>query len=122
MTTTHSRGILLGATIVVALVVLCSLPRAEADDVAPEGVHLLKMADATKPGVKFDHAQHTSTTCVKCHHLGQMDQKCSDCHGLVDQGPVISAQLAYHTNCMECHIEGGEAAGKAQECLDCHKE
>jgi DnaJ-class molecular chaperone len=50
---------------------------------------------------------------------GQPIQKCITCHDVKEtKGKVLKLQLAYHTNCKECHKTLKK--GPVDKCTDCH--
>ncbi len=87
-----------------------------------------------RPPAVFDHDDHNSTAglddkCSVCHHVyenGKLiedesseDSLCSECHGLspTPENPV-SLRRAFHTNCRSCHFESGKGPVL---CGECHK-
>jgi hypothetical protein len=86
----------------------------------------------TKGPVTFQHAKHTvdlKIACTDCHHVykdgkntlqkGQPIQKCSACHDVKEsKGNTKKLQLAYHTNCKDCHKTLKK--GPVDKCTDCH--
>jgi len=87
-----------------------------------------------RPPAVFDHDDHNSTAglddkCSVCHHVyengtliedeSSEDSLCSECHGLspTPENPV-SLRRAFHTNCRSCHFESGKGPVL---CGECHK-
>ncbi len=77
--------------------------------------------------ILFDHNTHTvesgyGISCSDCHHNleeGETDpQACGECHEPESQDEdVLSRADAFHTQCIDCHKEGGAGPEK---CASCH--
>jgi len=75
--------------------------------------------------VTFAHADHTTVSCVVCHH-NFIDRTgpglCFDCH---KNDPSVNALIEdqFHDLCRGCHVErqsAGEEAGPTRRCDSCH--
>jgi hypothetical protein len=71
--------------------------------------------------VAFDHDRHTGYgDCFDCHHEAKEGGEfgvCGDCHkhpGEKSNGP--SGMLAYHKNCIECHVAAQKGPAGCREC------
>jgi len=95
-------------------------------------------AKDVKGPVKFTHKKHSEeykAACTDCHHVykdgknvwkeGDPVQKCSECHDAdKTEGKVKKLNLAYHSNCKDCHkalAEEGKPTGPFKKCNDCHE-
>lgn len=66
-------------------------------------------------------------TCEACHHSDEVDvdpQACVECHprspsGIKEQ--IISAKVATHLSCWECH-DSGTGVEASENCSFCHQE
>jgi len=64
----------------------------------------------------LSHQKHsTLTDCKTCHHTGMDQPKCSSCH---TKDSKVTAQDAFHKNCIDCHKEKQKGP---TGCMDCHK-
>jgi hypothetical protein len=66
-------------------------------------------------------------TCDDCHHSDEVrldPQACVDCHPRSSSGikeQIISAKVATHLSCWECH-DSGTGAEASENCSFCHQE
>ena len=74
---------------------------------------------------KFEHIDHTATTCAQCHH-NWVDETgggaCYNCHKMSPETQVAMEPM-FHEFCWGCHIETrakDEDAGPVRECALCH--
>jgi hypothetical protein len=88
-----------------------------------------------KGPVPFNHQAHAEDygiACDECHHVyqngknvweeGDEVQKCSACHDPKEsKGDVKKLQIAFHTNCRNCHKESGSEDAPWKTCYGCHK-
>ena len=90
-----------------------------------------------KGSVHLSHKKHSvdyKVTCMDCHHEyadgkntwkeGDPVKKCVDCHDPNKSvGEAKKLQLAYHSNCKDCHKAATVAGSKNapyKKCNDCH--
>ncbi|KIX15171.1 cytochrome C [Dethiosulfatarculus sandiegensis] len=85
-----------------------------------------------RPAVHFSHEKHAeSLECVRCHHdydefmnnTGGEGNRCADCHEKEPGDNPLSLIDAFHTQCMECHLEidqRGLAENIPLACGECH--
>jgi hypothetical protein len=81
----------------------------------------------------FRHEDHNMAAdiwdCNVCHHVyddegnlvedeSSEDMRCSECHGLKDDGRQPGLMKAFHRNCKGCHLE--KASGPVL-CGECHQ-
>lgn len=74
----------------------------------------------------FEHATHTTVTCLTCHHnfadrTGL--ENCISCHKAVSFGEASRIDRTFHAFCTGCHAErrlAGKAHGPTDSCLACH--
>ena len=91
-----------------------------------------------KGPVILKHKEHSvdyKIACTECHHdyqdgknvwkEGDPVKKCSDCHDPnKTEGKVKKLQLAFHSNCKDCHkeeIAAGKKDAPYKKCTDCHQ-
>ncbi|UCF82447.1 MAG: cytochrome c3 family protein [Desulfobacteraceae bacterium] len=92
-----------------------------------------------KGPIKLSHKQHSEdykVACTECHHDYKDGKnvwkdtdpvkKCSECHDPVKKkGNANKLQLAYHSNCKNCHkdIVAKDSSKKApfKKCTECHQ-
>ncbi|MBN1848120.1 MAG: cytochrome c3 family protein [Deltaproteobacteria bacterium] len=90
-----------------------------------------------KGSVHLSHKKHSTeynVACTDCHHEykdgkniwkeGDPVKKCVDCHNPEkSEGNIKKLQLAFHSNCKDCHKEpnkAGKKNGPTTKCNDCH--
>ena len=86
-----------------------------------------KAAVKSRPllSVRFDHADHTATSCVACHHNfadSTGPGSCYSCHKYTDD-IALEIESMFHNFCRDCHVERksyGEDAGPLRQCSHCH--
>ncbi len=75
--------------------------------------------------VLFDHADHSTSQCIECHHNFVDDTgggTCYNCHKYTED---IAADMEkmFHDFCFGCHVQTrleGEESGPMRECKGCH--
>lgn len=77
--------------------------------------------------VVFDHADHSTSQCIECHHNFVDDTGGGTCYVCHKHSPEIAAQMEkmFHDFCFGCHVSTrveGEESGPMRECKGCHHE
>jgi len=78
------------------------------------------------------HAEDYGLACDECHHVyksgknvweeGDEVEKCKTCHDPREsKGDAKKLQIAFHTNCKNCHKESGSDEAPYKTCYGCHK-
>jgi hypothetical protein len=86
----------------------------------------IKLQNAKLSPVNFSHASHVDKQkikCAVCHHADPAKPKaCTTCHKLEPQDKTPSAKEAFHQQCITCHKQQADKAGKVPtKCNECHK-
>jgi len=130
--------LMLVALVGVMFVSLGALTAADCTDVPDEVIIENDHGSDKKGPVKLSHKKHTEeygVGCTDCHHVykdgknvwkeGDPIEKCSACHDAQkSDGNAKKLQLAFHSNCKDCHKEAFEKDGKEapfKKCNDCHQ-
>ena len=82
-------------------------------------------ADQPMLPVVFDHADHSTSQCIECHHNFVDDTGGGTCYVCHKHSPEIAAQMEkmFHDFCFGCHVSTrmeGEESGPMRECQGCH--
>ncbi|MBN1850315.1 MAG: cytochrome c3 family protein [Deltaproteobacteria bacterium] len=96
--------------------------------------------ERNKGAVNLSHRKHIKeygVTCIECHHEYQDGKniwtendpvkRCVTCHDPIEtKDNVMKLQIAYHTNCKECHKEVVKQDENKNapyiKCADCHED
>ena len=75
--------------------------------------------------VVFEHRAHAEAygiECDTCHHTGDYDTPCAECHNAeaAEEQGIPNLMEAFHQNCMGCHEETGAGPYVKDQCNQCH--
>lgn len=103
-------------TILVLLTPVVALSQADLDLFVDEAFE-----NRQRPGVVFDHDAHLD--------YSQIDQDCSSCHHVYDNGAKVEGESSEDMSCSECHSVKPDKKGSTalmdayhNQCISCHKE
>ena len=103
-------------TILVLLTPVVALSQADLDLFVDEAFE-----NRQRPGVVFDHDAHLD--------YSEIDQDCSSCHHVYENGKKVTGESSEDMSCNECHSLKSEKRGTTSlmdayhnQCISCHTE